>query len=384
VPWRSIFVSPDSRVSPCCAYQQGTYGESDATRLIDHPRLEEIRSQFRAGEVPKGCVDCFRREAMGLKSWRIEASEVYEKWPREETKEFLLRHLDISFGNTCNLKCRFCRAENSTAWIADKNALIKDRSRFGVKWAPVGAHDNSALLESIFEMDLSKLMLVEIKGGEPFLYPKHEEFLDRLLAKVDRRRLKIHYVTNGSVYQAGVIERLKTLGRVSITLSVDGTGANYQYVRGGKLRLEKEIEANLRKWDEALSHNLFLTFYFTLCAYNVFEMTRLSDWVHSLNLKSRFRIQIVPLTDPDYLRVGALPFEVREEVAASLPRTPEFAEAHTVLLERNGDQPLLFHDFCTYTYDLDKVRGQKIRDFIPELGSRIGGFETTLTSLDFP
>lgn len=369
VPWRTIYVSPNGRVAPCCAFHSNEYLKEYSGTLRMHPGLQAIRDSFQAGQVPKGCIECFAREEVGLKSFRTEIIKNYQDLgvPIEPRTEFLMRHLDISFGNTCNLKCRFCKAENSSAWIKDRRELEQMNPAYWSSGHQIEMHDNTKILDSIFDYDLSQLMLLEIKGGEPFLYRHHLAFIKKLFEKVNLDQIRIHYVTNGTIFDAEVVEQLKRVKHLSITVSVDGTGAAYQYVRGGRMKLEKEIEENVKAFDRELTENMYLTFYFTLCAYNILEMNRLSEWVGGLNLKSRHRTQYVPLMDPPEVHVKVLPRSLRQEVEASLPRTEEFDDVRKILLMESEDQPRLLYSFARFTRELDKVRGQSLRDYIPQL-----------------
>jgi MoaA/NifB/PqqE/SkfB family radical SAM enzyme len=378
IPWKSIYLSPDGRVSPCCAFYDGDYDQEPTPKLIDHPKLEEIRNQFLAGEIPKGCSDCFNREAMGLSSWRTEAAEVFKGMKiSSEIDKVRIQHLDISFGNACNLKCRFCKPENSSAWISDMEKLAaQDPGFWRIGWR-LGVHSNGELLDRLFENDLSELRYLEIKGGEPFIYKNHGLFLTKLKAACDLRNVRIHYSTNATAMQPEAAEFWRSFRSVGLTVSIDGTGEAYRYVRGGSLSLETDIHKNILAFDQhAVGAHAMMTFYFTVCAYNIFEIGRLVDWVKSLNLRVKYRFQFIVLTDPAHLRVKALPFSVRRRAAALLPDGSEYDHLRRTFLEENEDQAYLHQGFIKYTRDLDRVRGTDIRVSIPELAEGLEGYES--------
>ena len=65
-----------------------------------------------------GCVACKKMEDSNIVSRRQ-----YTKKPGKGNQ---IVYLDISFGNTCNLKCMMCESRNSTKWIADEKYLIEN------------------------------------------------------------------------------------------------------------------------------------------------------------------------------------------------------------------------------------------------------------------
>ena len=68
---------------------------------------------------PKECKQCWKREASLGHSSRTWYDDKIEEWPNEYklNPPMQLRHMDLNFGNTCNLKClTMCGSWGSTAW----------------------------------------------------------------------------------------------------------------------------------------------------------------------------------------------------------------------------------------------------------------------------
>lgn len=368
IPWRSIFIAPDGRVSPCCAYYDGDYKAEVKDQFHKNPVIEKVRNDFTENLVPKGCLDCFYRESRGLESRRLSMPITYKNLKIDlESDQVRIQHLDISFGNLCNMKCRFCRSENSSAWIKDFEVLNKMDSTFWARGPELGIHDNSSLLKQLLKEDLRDLRFVEIKGGEPFLYKHHADFLRQLCEVSDPTQVELLYCTNGTVFLPELIEYWERFRRVTLVISVDGTQDTYKYIRGENFSLENKIEKNIKLFDQFAPPLFSFKFYYTVCAYNIFDMNNFKTWVESLNLKNTTRIHFEPLTDPRCISTNALPLDIRYTVASTLPDSPQFSSIRHMLLTENTDQPNLLKSFMKYTTDLDQVRKTDIKKSIPEL-----------------
>lgn len=146
-PFQMLNVMSPGTAKPCCAFAGQVDKDGKAMSLYQHP-LEEIwnsdamrrlRRALDNGEKPAECGYCFRQEELGFQSMRLKLRAAEAKGYsfddlREKTavagyQAPLPSALDLDVGNLCNLKCRMCHSQSSSAIAADP---VHSR------WAPAG------------------------------------------------------------------------------------------------------------------------------------------------------------------------------------------------------------------------------------------------------
>lgn len=140
------------------------------------------------------------------------------------------RYVQLALLDACNLRCSFCYAPKSPArWSADE------------------------VLELCRGLDAWGVLEVALAGGEPFAFPGLEELLRTLW---DTTGMAIHLTTNGLLVPEGFGQRMRgRLGQVRV--SVDGTGALYERMRGASFA---DLQEGLRRLrDLHLGLNLLAT-----------------------------------------------------------------------------------------------------------------------------
>lgn len=114
--------------------------------------------------------------------------------------------LRILLGHACNFDCGYCMQKD----IGNPNERPENFLL-------------DPFISSISKnLDLSKLIRVELWGGEPFLYWKD---MTKIMTFLDREGLEFYISSNGSPLVQKHVDFFKTLkARVSITISHDGPG----------------------------------------------------------------------------------------------------------------------------------------------------------------
>lgn len=388
-PWYHASVHADGSLRPCLVSwdKVGQTGSGDTFHSVwNGPVYKNLRQRFLKGERPEGCKSCVYKESKGIRSRREILNEEIGRLTKKSFEtlcENLQVHaeerfvtLDLSLGNQCNLRCRFCGPYNSTKWHKNLRALFEKNPEFwqplfGRADYPITQQADSAFADLLPQS--SDLQLIEIKGGEPFLLPQHIALLKHLVASGRAKDIYLVYATNGTVIQNEMLELFPQFKGIFLTVSVDGTGALYQYIRGESIRLETDVEKNLRFYDQF--DNLTLNIHFTLCAYNIFGITDFLTWVNALQLKTLkknpgWTLGIVAF--PQELRVSALPLSLREQAVRRLDGlTGEHIEKIRQELAVPEENAAIQHDrvqrFLTYAKDLDATRGTELGQVVPEL-----------------
>lgn len=269
IPWISIQARPDGRMAACC-FMKTPYQSSDGEDLhlssstlsagFHSKSANELRTNLLAGIKDKNCSICWAEEALGQKSKRQFELSGYETEAQEildgkyELKQPIF--LDISPGDTCNLKCRICNASTSSMWRQEavdlklhinslpKSAVIESRvSKNGKEilfsnWSKT----NDSFWHEL-EQWLPRIKKFNFVGGEPFLSKAHFELLTKAVLGGYSKYQKIQYNTNGTVYpEEQFCSIFSQFQYVQIWVSLDGVGKRFEYQRYGA------------SWDQVLSN----------------------------------------------------------------------------------------------------------------------------------
>jgi sulfatase maturation enzyme AslB (radical SAM superfamily) len=148
-------------------------------------------------------------------------------------------------------------------------------------------------------------------GGETLLTDRFENLVDFMIEH-KRFDLSFSFVTNGTVYNQRLIDKLKKFMRVGIEVSMESTTVHNDYIRQGTdtnlvlFNLEKykincdnsSISVTMRPAISALS----IGYYHTVLDYC---------------LQNNILIKSLAVTSPGYLNVDVLPKEVKEQYMTS-------------------------------------------------------------------
>lgn len=156
------------------------------------------------------------------------------------------RMLEISLGNTCDMKCMYCNHHYSTQWAAEK---IKFGEISQEKYDREFPKQDPLFIEKFWEwfMEVGRFSVerIGIIGGEPLIMPEFYDFMERLIKgikEVEHKREKqpiIWIVTNLNTppaYMEKFIKYLETASKefkFEILASMESLGARAEYIRNG-------------------------------------------------------------------------------------------------------------------------------------------------------
>lgn len=213
---------------------------------------------------------------------------------------------------------------------------------------------------------------LKIVGGEPLINQDVIKVIKHLASHGDAKQQRINFTTNGTVYNEEVINLAKNFKRMIIAVSIDGLGKSIEYIRHG-VRWQT-VKNNLERMKSA--ENVYLMISNTLQAYNALEVADVYRFCDQNNLPC-FSIVLVR---PRHLSIAALPPKVRETAARRLRQYIEdskdslsqnkmraMALVNALESERNPFDPRELNKMMLFTNDLDRSRGESIRETFPEL-----------------
>ena len=233
LPWTGFANDPSGLARPCCYFTGAiTDDEGRPMYLQEHsPKevltstfMKRLRQDFRENKKNPGCATCWKDEAVGKRSKRqIYWSDLdYDAEPEHATEYQLI------ISNTCNLKCRTCSPSHSTKWI--KEAL--DLKRLDAKPTRSQVADETSVMWQARRDWMPHITNLDIVGGEPF-FIKEWEILWREFADIGQsKNIMLGISSNATIYNAQLVQFLiDNFKRTGIGLSIDGIGAQFEYLR---------------------------------------------------------------------------------------------------------------------------------------------------------
>jgi MoaA/NifB/PqqE/SkfB family radical SAM enzyme len=221
-----------------------------------------------------------------------------------------------------------------------------------------------------------------IPGGEPLINDRVAAVLDHLIAAGAASHMHLELSTNCTHVDPRFIARLEKFRKVSMYLSIDAVGAEFEYIRyPARWHV---VDRNIRLLKE--SYGLHCNVPPVIQIYNVLGITDLFRYCDSLGLEFGMNI----LHTPERLAIRNLPPRARAEAAARLIQYHDkdcnsgrqsmvmSLAKYLAALDRPAD-PKAFREFMLFTNDLDVTRGQSFRSTYPDLVRLLAddGFEWT-------
>ena len=386
-PFIQCTTHPSKSFSPC-PYLGGTVWGDGNSKILEQwtsADLEALRQDFLDNKQSPICQRCWHEETNNKKSLRLRLFDPVKHttdYPSFiETETFAVsiaekiksgRYLEgpevltIKNGNICNAKCRVCHPGDSSRWHAD---AVKLKKITGKEYYSLNHIEHNWTDEQLNEIVAiaANLKRLELFGGEPLYNKKVYELLERIVTNGDSKHIVLYINTNGSVDLIEKIPGIKDFKEVEIGVSIDGVGAQFDYIRHG---LDYEtVKKNVLRWQEYFKkHNVkyFIDSISTVEILNVFYLPELKAAVKEILPLSPFWNLLV---EPPHLFIKNMPDSIKDVVIAKLSADPEFADLITVI-EQSADLQQ-WVNFLEVTRALDLVRGEDFNTTFPEFAALI-------------
>jgi sulfatase maturation enzyme AslB (radical SAM superfamily) len=318
----------------------------------DSDYMKQLRANMLAGIHSAGC-QCPAEEASGIMSMRQHA---IERFGTEVSDD--LKIVEIFFDNVCNLKCRSCGSTHSHLWREDEQQL------FGMTLSDK-KHQKNFLYK---DMDISKLEVIDIYGGEPMLSLDADEFLKNL--KDNIKNIELRLSTNGTVLPKENMEyALLNCKFLKMQVSIDAYGPLNDVMRSGSQfnELVKNLEYynNLLETRPAGSTKMMV--HSAVGIYNINVLPLLEDFLKEKFPNLWFDTQVVQY--PLYLSSRYMPQEYKEQVKQTLgERYPNIVN----YMMQEGEN--LFGHFINFHHKLNEIRNEDFTDLNPMLADYMASY----------
>jgi hypothetical protein len=331
LPWTHLEIDVNGGASPCCLYKGSIPNvkvyETGLKDIQKHQYMEKLRTQFKNGERPDGCSNCWAEEDAGKTSKRM--NSIYKmqtslnNWTT--SSEPSLKFIDFKLGNVCNLKCRICGSWSSSKWAQEEidyeiekggdNPLAKKQLKDG-GWPK----RHPKFFEDVKE-DLADAEYFEFTGGEPFMIKNHFKILEHCVEKGYAKKQDIHYNTNGTqLPPREIFDLWKHFKRVEIAFSIDDVGEPFEYQRHPANW--KEVNHNLNQFKIYQTANMEFQICSTINIFNIFSLAKLLLWVRNFDPKFFY---VNTCFDPDIFNIQTLPKQIKNIVNSRYSDLKDFA-----------------------------------------------------------
>lgn len=299
--WTHMCVRTNNTLKPCCRFQSNNPTnefketidsvEANGINALNSEYFKNIRQKMLAGEKIDGCIKCYAEENIADSS-KLSMRQYYNKnaeslFDSNLTTNFdSVRYIEMSIDNICNLQCKMCDSKFSSK--------LQNRDKFLNNTVHKKLEPNFTKLKNL---DLSNLSLVKILGGEPFITPNFEKFLDFLNEKSDPSKITLDIISNGtSMPSASIIKKLEKFENSWISISLDSYNKSNDYQRFGSNYLK--IYENAVKYQQILK-NLEISFHITTSVLTANHLAHTLDFL--TNEGYRYSVDFV--RDPPYLSI---------------------------------------------------------------------------------
>ena len=192
--------------------------------------MEDIRNKMLEGEYIPGCEKCYNIEESGHRSPRQRRFNKKKILTEVSEVELKLR----IFGNHCNLSCYMCIPFNSSTRAKElKEMGIYDEISKGKNYEASIRYKDWKVVEKNILDNMHLVETLHLTGGEPFLLPKHYDFLEKIPDEY-AKNIILTYDTNLTVLEykgRSVFDYIDKFKEIKLSVSCDHYGKKLEWIR---------------------------------------------------------------------------------------------------------------------------------------------------------
>lgn len=373
-----------------CSYHKVSLDQikQDPSKLTNTNQIKENRQQMLDGKRPEECNYCWSVEDNGdlsdrwIKSYVLINNHKHKDliFEAKNNLSVIPSQLEISFDNTCNLKCSYCGPKYSSKWEEELNQYghYPTTTRRKIKSDKILNRDYNPYIDAFWKWwpELkNNLDILRITGGEPLLSKNTYKMIDKIIE--EDTSFKLHINSNLSINIDRLIDKLqqhpdKFQGFLLYT-SLESGEEKSTYSRYG---LDyKLFTSNVEKYLQKTQHNisfmstinlLSITGFYDFLNYYVFLKDKYGD--------TRLGFSAPFLREPAYLSIRLLPKTIKEKVSDQLlsfqgVSETEMKKIKSLVGYMNGEidnKQSLRKDFVKFINEYDIRRNTNFLETYPE------------------
>ena len=243
VPWNHFQLWFNGDIRTCGKGSNVSFGninQESLEQILNNKEFVSIRQDLSTDQRNSNCDGC---HYLTTESEHFDLRNHYNPMFKnldidyDDLHSFKLHGIDLHWDNTCNFKCVYCHAEQSSA-IAQEQGTATNRSDV----------NNIDKIIDLIVSNQYQIKEIYFSGGEPLLV----KYNAKLLSKIDNTDLPIR--VNSNISHAHdhnpVMIQLKRFKNVLWTVSAESSGAQFEYSRTNA------------KWDEFLQRLTYIKQHF--------------------------------------------------------------------------------------------------------------------------
>jgi molybdenum cofactor biosynthesis enzyme MoaA len=243
--WLSVDMEKHLSYSCCTALPEKidiSWLKNNPGNIFNTPVLHQDRVDMLENQPVASCDEaCWKPESRGLASRRIKMKSYdYIDYSVDITSP---TDLNFMLGSTCNLTCSYCCKQYSSAWYRDINEqgpYVDYENRYklipldhAVRKVSHNELETSDTFQTLMhEMsDLQKVQRITVSGGEPFLYNRFPD----LLNKFNHAESVIFYTGLGvdSKRLRKQVKSIQIQDNLEVVISAENCNELYEFNRYG-------------------------------------------------------------------------------------------------------------------------------------------------------
>ncbi len=326
-PFRSVDVTADSTIMPCCTFDIdansgcGTRPKVDSNNSLsdifnDSHYMKTLRKKMLNNEEVAGCWRCYKKDQQDVRSLRTKSANYLT-----QTTEISLEYLEIESGRFCNLKCRSCSPWVSSGFHNEIKSSLDMQKHWKLEPDDTLLDPRNQLnkaIQHISKEQSAELKKLKVTGGEPMLSEYFLNYVQNLSEWGFSKNIHLEVFTNSSFLpKQKFLDALKTFKIVELVMSIDAIGdEKCSFLRSGTDW--QTMEKVVKYWHSfsQQNKNVELGVSTTLSIFNVLYLKELVDWIQQ-NINVTFP-SISYVNSPKYMSISSLSIVVRRDIAKAL------------------------------------------------------------------
>ena len=365
--------------------------------IFNHKSFQNLRKQMLKGEKPKACQSCFKSEELYNTSYRLNSTGYIDALGEIEYNNPSIQILDLSTGDSCNLRCRMCHPGISNQLRIDSK--IFNKNGFDYSKNQPGWWNNNEFLENNSEnksyfspgldsaqwqdlkTHLKTVKIIKASGGETLMSRSFIDFLDYAIKHDFSKNIELHIHTNGTKFNTPMLKRFEKFKSVSPDFSIDGVNKIFEYIRyPAKFN---EVEQNLYNFFNSDVYTNHFQVNFVLMSYNIHSIEDTINWALNFGkLTNKFVKLSIDLINPlgRNIDIKWLPPEIISKIINNLKQYKNYNNSYCNIkvekalnymkecVKNYSPNEEMLRRFKEETVQFDLARNQSYRDYChPEI-----------------
>ena len=345
-PFFQVLMTAGGKYMPCSKHEefvthQGRVLTSEKDSIEDawnSDYMIELRESFHTGRKMKGCNECWREQAIGLRPMRYD-SFGYNVSESQVKEPITPMRVEINASNICNLRCRICMPTASHRWIPEAKKLYNWNEEHHFNMTPQNIEAIKSWVPNFTQIGLF--------GGEPLMSEENLDILRYCVETGHSKHISILLNTNGTIYTDEIVQLFLQFKKVYLNFSLDDIAERFEYQRNGAKW--EEVFLNVKKYLKHGGHTDADTIEAKICC----SVTNMNIWYFPEYFA--FINEHFPGM-PVYWNLVYAPWEFSIEI---LPQ-----EVKSKIRER-------LRNYVTTTYQMSREKTKTIEDLILFLDNKI-------------